>query len=96
LLLAYAHIVIAWSDKHKSNIGEKDNEFVTMPLRGAVNVRPPCYASLMFIYLITLNDERVVRVESDTDPTDHPAFYGRVVNVETLGEVGKHLSLVSY
>jgi hypothetical protein len=49
----------------------------------------------MFIYLITLNDERVVRVESDTDPTDHPAFYGRVVNVETLGEVGKHLSLVS-
>lgn len=75
-------------------MGGKYNGFVTMPLRGAANVRPPCYASLMFIYLITLNDERVVRVESNTDPTDHPAFYGRVVSVETLGEVGKHLSLV--
>jgi len=63
--------------------------------RGAASVRPLCYALAMFIYLITLTDERVIRVESDGDPTDHPTFYGRVVNVETLGEVGKHLSLVS-
>jgi hypothetical protein len=49
----------------------------------------------MFIYLVTLIDGRVVRVETAGDPTDHPAFYNRVADVQTLGEVGKHLSLVS-
>ena len=48
----------------------------------------------MFIYLITLTDGRTVRVETAGDPTDHPAFYGRVANVETIGESGKLLHLV--
>lgn len=48
----------------------------------------------MFIYLVTLNNGKTVRVESAGDPTDHPAFYNRVVSVETIGEVGKHLVLV--
>ena len=49
----------------------------------------------MFIYLVTLTDGRTVRIETANDPTDHPAFYGRVADVQTIGEVGKHLSLVS-
>ena len=49
----------------------------------------------MFIYLVTLTDGRTVRVETAGDPTDHPTFYGRVADVQTIGEVGKHLSLVS-
>ena len=48
----------------------------------------------MFIYLVTLTDGRTVRVETAGDPTDHPAFYGRVLSVETLGESGKLLHLV--
>jgi hypothetical protein len=48
----------------------------------------------MFIYLVTLSNGRTVRVETAGDPTDHPSFFNRVVNVETIGEVGKHLSLV--
>lgn len=48
----------------------------------------------MFIYLVTLTNGRQIRVETAGDPTDHPAFYGRVANVETIGESGKHLSLV--
>lgn len=48
----------------------------------------------MFIYLITLDNEHQVRIESDGDPTDHPSFYNRVVDVQTIGEVGKHLHLV--
>jgi len=48
----------------------------------------------MFIYLVTLSDDRQVRVETAGDPTDHPAFYNRVVDVQTIGEVGKHLHLV--
>jgi hypothetical protein len=48
----------------------------------------------MFIYLITLNSGQIVRVESAGDPTDHPTFFGRVVDVQTLGESGKLLSLV--
>lgn len=45
----------------------------------------------MFVYLVTLNDGRTVRVETDGDPTDHPTFWGRVASVETLGEAGLHL-----
>ena len=45
----------------------------------------------MFAYIITTTDGYVARVEYAGDPTDHPAFYGRVANVETLGEVGLHL-----
>ena len=45
----------------------------------------------MFAYIITTTDGFSVRVESSGDPTDHPAFFGRVASVETLGEVGLHL-----
>ena len=45
----------------------------------------------MFVYLITTNDGFTTRVESAGDPTDHPAFWGRVESVETLGEAGLHL-----
>jgi hypothetical protein len=45
----------------------------------------------MFVYLITTTDGFVTRVESAGDPTDHPAFWGRVQSVETLGEAGLHL-----
>jgi hypothetical protein len=48
----------------------------------------------MFIYLITLTNGHVVRVESEGDPTEHPTFFGRVLSVETLGESGKHLASV--
>jgi len=45
----------------------------------------------MFIYLITLTNGHVVRVESAGDPTDHPSFFGRVQSVETLGMAGLYL-----
>jgi hypothetical protein len=47
-----------------------------------------------FVYIITTTDGRYVRVTAPegVDPTDHPTFYGRVLDVETLGEAG--LSLV--
>jgi hypothetical protein len=45
----------------------------------------------MFVYLVTLNDGRTVRVETAGDPTDHPAFYNRVASVETLGMAGLYL-----
>jgi hypothetical protein len=45
----------------------------------------------MFVYLVTLNDGRTVRVESAGDPTDHPTFWGRVASVETLGMAGLYL-----
>ena len=48
----------------------------------------------VFIYLVTLNDGRAVRVETAGDPTDHPTFFNRVVDVQTIGESGKHLHLV--
>ena len=48
----------------------------------------------MFIYLVTLTNGSTVRVETAGDPTEHPAFFGRVANVETIGESGKLLSLV--
>jgi hypothetical protein len=48
----------------------------------------------MFIYLVHLTNGQTVRVETAGDPTDHPTFFGRVLSVETLGESGKHLSLV--
>lgn len=48
----------------------------------------------MFIYLVTLTNGQTVRVETAGDPTDHPAFYGRVADVTTIGEVGRHLSAV--
>lgn len=48
----------------------------------------------MFIYMVHLSNGSSVRVETAGDPTDHPAFFNRVVSVETIGEVGKHLSLV--
>ena len=48
----------------------------------------------MFIYLVTLTNGSTVRVETEGDPTVHPAFFGRVANVETIGESGKHLASV--
>lgn len=45
----------------------------------------------MFVYLVHLSNGSAVRVETAGDPTDHPAFYNRVVSVETLGEAGLHL-----
>lgn len=48
----------------------------------------------MFVYLVTTTDGFIARVTTDGDPTDHPAFYGRVSDVETLGEEGNLLSLV--
>jgi hypothetical protein len=48
----------------------------------------------MFVYLVHLTNGRSVRVVTDGDPTDHPSFYGRVADVETLGEDGRLLSLV--
>jgi hypothetical protein len=48
----------------------------------------------MFVYLVTLTSGQTVRVETAGDPTDHPAFFDRVLSVETLGESGKLLTLV--
>lgn len=45
----------------------------------------------MFVYLVHLTTGQTVRVETEGDPTDHPAFFGRVLSVETLGEAGLHL-----
>jgi hypothetical protein len=38
----------------------------------------------MFTYRITLTNGAVVTINSDKDPTDHPTFRNRVVNVETV------------
>ena len=48
----------------------------------------------MFVYLITTTDGHVARVVTDGDPTDHPAFWGRIANVETLGMEGELMHLV--
>ena len=45
----------------------------------------------MFVYLVTLTNGQIVRVETSGDPTDHPSFFGRVATVETLGESGLKL-----
>jgi hypothetical protein len=47
----------------------------------------------MFVYLITTTDGYTARVTlpEGYDPTDHPTFYGRVLDVETLGEAGVSL-----
>ena len=45
----------------------------------------------MFVYLVHLTDGKSVRVETAGDPTSHPAFHGRVLDVETLGEAGLRL-----
>jgi hypothetical protein len=45
----------------------------------------------MFVYEITTVDGFVTRVTTAGDPTDHPAFFGRVLNVETIGEAGIRL-----
>lgn len=47
----------------------------------------------MFVYIVTTTDGFRTRVVTDGDPTDHPAFWGRVSSVETLGEEGKLLTL---
>jgi hypothetical protein len=44
----------------------------------------------MFVYLVTTTDGYVARVTTAGDPTDHPTFWGRVANVETLGEADLH------
>ena len=44
----------------------------------------------MFVYLVTTTDGYVGRVTTAGDPTDHPTFWGRVANVETLGEADLH------
>jgi len=51
-------------------------------------------AEKMFIYLVTLNNGKSVRVVTEGDPTNHPSFFGRVSSVETIGEYGKHLASV--
>ena len=45
------------------------------------------------VYNITTTDGFVARVSvpMDVDPTDHPTFAGRVLDVETLGLDGVHL-----
>lgn len=48
----------------------------------------------MFVYLVTTTDGYVSRVVTNGDPTDHPAFWGRVSSVETLGLEGELISLV--
>ena len=48
----------------------------------------------MFVYLVHLTNGKSVRVVTDGDPTDHPTFFGRVADVETLGIEGQLLSLV--
>ena len=45
----------------------------------------------MFVYEITTTDGFVARVATDGDPTEHPAFYGRVLDVVTIGEARLHL-----
>lgn len=47
-----------------------------------------------FVYLVILTNGQEVRVTTAGDPTDHPAFYGRVESVVTIGEEGHLLSLV--
>ena len=44
----------------------------------------------MFVYLVTTTDGYVSRVTTSGDPTVHPAFAGRVLDVETLGEADLH------
>ena len=44
-----------------------------------------------FVYLVHLTDGRAIRVQTAGDPTSHPAFTGRVLDVETLGEAGLRL-----
>ena len=46
---------------------------------------------MVFVYMVHLTNGKSVRVETAGDPTDHPAFFDRVVSVETLGEAGLHL-----
>lgn len=48
----------------------------------------------MFVYLVHLTNGKSVRVVTDGDPTDHPTFFGRVADVETIGIEGQLLSLV--
>ena len=48
----------------------------------------------MFVYIVTTTDGFRTRVVTSGDPTDHPAFWGRVADVETLGAEGELLSLV--
>lgn len=45
------------------------------------------------IYIITTTDgfRTRVSVPMDVDPTNHPTFYGRVLDVETLGLEGVSL-----
>jgi len=48
----------------------------------------------MFVYLVHLTNGHSVRVVTAGDPTDHPSFFGRVADVETLGVEGQLLSLI--
>lgn len=40
---------------------------------------------MKFVYEVTTTDGYVARVTTEGDPTEHPAFWGRVANVTTLG-----------
>ena len=44
-----------------------------------------------FVYLVHLTDGKSVRIETAGDPTTHPTLFGRVRDVETLGEAGLRL-----
>jgi hypothetical protein len=45
----------------------------------------------MFVYQVTTTDGYTARITTAGDPTEHPAFYGRVLNVETIGKAGLEL-----
>ena len=42
----------------------------------------------MFVYLVTTTDGYEARITTAGDPTDHPAFYGRILSVTTVGPAG--------
>jgi hypothetical protein len=45
----------------------------------------------MFTYDIETTDGFTARITTAGDPTDHPAFFGRVLNVTTIGPAGLRL-----
>lgn len=43
----------------------------------------------MFEYLVTTTDGYTTKVITDGDPTRHPTFAGRVLDVETIRQIEK-------
>jgi hypothetical protein len=50
--------------------------------------------AVKFVYVVYTTDGHFARITTAGDPTEHPAFYGRVLSVETLGVEGELLSTV--